>query len=69
MTTPQLVNNPCPSTSKTLDVPDLEVELCRLRLDRLRIVYAITEAENAIDVLTVRRRLPYDYGDLAELLA
>jgi mRNA interferase RelE/StbE len=44
-------------------------ELRRIRLDRWRIVYAITEADQAIDVLTVRKRPPYDYGDLERLLA
>jgi mRNA interferase RelE/StbE len=44
-------------------------ELRRIRLDRWRIVYAITETDQAIDVLTVRKRPPYDYGDLERLLA
>jgi len=30
---------------------------------------AITEADKAIDVLVVRKRPPYDYGDLEALLA
>ncbi len=38
-------------------------ELRRIRLDRWRIVYAITETDQAIDVLAVRKRPPYDYGD------
>lgn len=33
-----------------------------------RIVYAITEDGNWIDVLAVRKRPPYDYGDLRALL-
>lgn len=44
-------------------------ELRRSRLDRWRIVYAITETDQAIDVLTVRKRPPYDYGDLERLLS
>lgn len=36
--------------------------------DRWRIVYAVSEAEKAVDVLAVRKRPPYDYGDLEELL-
>jgi mRNA interferase RelE/StbE len=44
-------------------------ELRRIRLERWRIVYAITEVDRAIDVLTVRKRPPYDYGDLERLLA
>jgi mRNA interferase RelE/StbE len=44
-------------------------ELRRIRLERWRIVYAITEVDQAVDVLTVRKRPPYDYGDLERLLA
>ena len=44
-------------------------ELRRIRLDRWRIVYAITESDQVIDVLTVRKRPPYDYGDLERLLS
>jgi hypothetical protein len=29
---------------------------------------AVTEADRAVDVLAVRKRPPYDYGDLEELL-
>ena len=64
-----LADNPRPSQSKRLDPPDLEPELHRLRLDRWRIVYAVTEADKAVDVLAVRKRPPYDYGDLGQLLA
>jgi len=38
--------------------------LRRIRLDRWRMVYAITESDQARDSLTVRKRPPYDYGDL-----
>jgi mRNA interferase RelE/StbE len=44
-------------------------ELRRIRLDRWRIVYAVTETDQAIDVLAVRKRPPYDYGDLERLLS
>ncbi|WP_376788420.1 type II toxin-antitoxin system RelE/ParE family toxin [Thermoflexus sp.] len=40
----------------------------RLRMDRWRIIYAVDERNKIIDVLAVRKRPPYDYGDLAELL-
>lgn len=63
-----LADNPRPIKSKALDAPDFESEVRRLRLDQWRIVYAITEADNIVDVLTVRKRPPYDYGDLEELL-
>ena len=63
-----LSTNPRPSKSKKLDVPNIEYELWRVRLDKWRIVYAITEADQAVDVLAVRKRPPYDYGDLQGLL-
>jgi mRNA interferase RelE/StbE len=59
-----LASNPHPAGSLVLNVPESERELCRLRLDRWRVLYAVTEAEKAVDVLAVRKRPPYDYGDL-----
>ncbi|MDQ2997891.1 MAG: type II toxin-antitoxin system RelE/ParE family toxin [Chloroflexota bacterium] len=58
-------------TARNVDKQPLDLihELRRIRLDRWRIVYAITEADQAIDVLTVRKRPPYDYGDLERLLS
>lgn len=65
-----LADDPHPSESKALNVPeDLEYEVWRLRLDKWRVVYAIAEEDKAIDVLAVRKRPPYDYGDLEQLLA
>ena len=63
-----LPDNPRPPESQTLPLPGFECELRRLRLDRWRVVYTITEAENTVDVLAVRKRPPYDYGDLQGLL-
>jgi mRNA interferase RelE/StbE len=63
-----LASDPRPPKSKALDVTGLPCEVRRLRLDAWRIVYAITEAERIVDVLAVRKRPPYDYGDLATLL-
>jgi len=40
-----LAANPRPPKSKALTVTGLQVEVRRLRLDRWRILYAITEAE------------------------
>jgi mRNA interferase RelE/StbE len=66
----ELENNPHPAGSKQLGMSeDLPFELWRIRLDKWRILYTITEVESAIDVLAVRKRPPYDYGDLQELLA
>lgn len=64
----ELSNNPRPPESKRLNYPEFERELWRLRLDSWRIVYAITEVDNAVDVLAVRKRPPYDYQDLEILL-
>jgi mRNA interferase RelE/StbE len=64
----ELANRPHPAQSKQLDFHAPERQLCRFRMDKWRIVYAISEAENAIDILAVRKRPPYDYGDLQQLL-
>lgn len=63
-----LAENPRPAKSKALDVSGLQSEVRRLRLDRWRIVYAITEAAETVDVLAVRKRPPCDHGDLEALL-
>ena len=62
-----LAVHPRPHNSKRLSSAGSEHELRRLRLDRWRIVYAITEADEALDILAVRRRPPYDFGDLGAL--
>ena len=43
-----LAGNPRPSKSKALNVPDFGHELRRLRLDRWRIVYAVTDRDKAV---------------------
>jgi len=63
-----LAANARPAKSKALDVPGVRSEVRRLRLERWRIVYAVTEAEKTVDVLAVRKRPPYDYGDLESLI-
>jgi mRNA interferase RelE/StbE len=45
-----LADNPWPPKSKKLKVPDFEPELHRLRLDRWRIVYAITEDDSILHI-------------------
>ncbi len=73
-----LADVPRPMESKALAHPmaradaqprALPYELRRIRLDRWRIVYAITDADHVIDILAVRKRPPYDYGDLERLLS
>jgi mRNA interferase RelE/StbE len=64
-----------PAAGKDLDIsevmPDTEIqsEVWRLRLDKWRIVYVIADSEHTVDVLAIRKRPPYDYGDLQDLLA
>jgi mRNA interferase RelE/StbE len=64
----ELADKPLPKGSRELDLPDFENNLCWLRLDNWRVIYAVTESENTVDVLAVRKRPPYDYGDLQDLL-
>ena len=63
-----LAENPRPAKSKVLVVTGVPREVRRQRIDRWRIVHAITEAEQVVDVVAVRKRPPYDYGDLDRLL-
>ena len=68
-----LADDPRPPNSRALDVSDLDVppdvELRRIRMDPWRMVYAVNDAEAWVWVLAVRKRPPYDYEDLEELLA
>jgi mRNA interferase RelE/StbE len=68
-----LANDPRPPNSRALDVSDLDVppdvELRRIRMDPWRMVYAVNDAEAWVWMLAVRKRPPYDYEDLEELLA
>jgi mRNA interferase RelE/StbE len=65
-----LAEEPHPPESKKLDAPaETGVTLCRLRLDKWRVVYLIAEAERVIDIVAVRKRPPYDYGDLQDSLS
>jgi mRNA interferase RelE/StbE len=61
---------PRPHNSHRLRVPEgIELEVRRLRLDRWRVIYVVDEEWSEIGVLAVRKRPPYDYGDLQRLLA
>lgn len=62
-------DNPRPPSSKKLDLQETDCEVWRLRLDKWRVVYAISNTDKAVDVLAVRKRPPYDYGDLEKLLS
>jgi len=62
-------NEPRPDKTKTLKTSRTTLEVRRLRLDDWRIVYAINEELEQVQVLTVQRRPPYDYSNLEELLS
>ena len=47
----------------------MRLEARRLRLDRWRVIYVVDEEWAEIGVLAVRKRPPYEYDDLSELLA
>jgi mRNA interferase RelE/StbE len=68
----ELPGNLRPPQSRQLDVSiefQVEaVELRRLRIEQWRVVYAIDVAWDIVTVLAVRKRPPYTYDDLRELL-
>lgn len=51
-----------------ITVPKSAVTLHRFKLEKWRIVYAVDEETAAVDVMAVRQRPPYDYGDLQEII-
>ena len=63
-----LASEPRPTNSKALTGFETSYEGRRARLDRWRIVYLIDEESSTLSILTVRKRPPYNYNDLAELL-
>jgi mRNA interferase RelE/StbE len=65
-----LGDEPRPRYSRKLRPPaGIELEVRRLRLERWRVVYVVDEEWSEIGVLAVRKRPPYDYRDLPELLS
>jgi mRNA interferase RelE/StbE len=67
-----LLHDPRPAQSRPLDVPkDLAVEgveARRLRMDHWRVIYVVDHELDLISVMAVRRRPPYNYEDLGDLL-
>jgi mRNA interferase RelE/StbE len=64
---------PRPSYSQRLEIPlDLAregLEARRLRIESWRVLYVIDAEWEIITVLAVRKRPPYNYEDLRELLS
>jgi mRNA-degrading endonuclease RelE of RelBE toxin-antitoxin system len=69
----ELAEEPRPVESTVLDLTGVDmpagVEVRRYRVDAWRLVYAVNDEANWVWVLAVRRRPPYDYADLADLVA
>lgn len=69
-----LQTEPLPPKSKVLDLEKLSLEpvegvrFCRLRVENWRVIYAIEDEVELITVLAVRKRPPYQYDDLVELI-
>ena len=63
-----LADNPRPPGSQALKADKPGWEVHRLRLEVWRLVYAVQDSEARVVVLGVRKRPPYRYGDLEELL-
>lgn len=64
-----LAENPRPGPSVSLELPEHEGDVRRLRIDSWRIIYAVSDAARTFDVLGVRKRPPYQYEDLTDLIA
>jgi mRNA interferase RelE/StbE len=64
----EFAHQPQPPRSRKLQFNVPNRQLFRIRLDNWRIIYAVSESENTIDGLAVRKRPPYDYGDLVQRL-
>ncbi len=64
-----LADNPRSPRSKELNFTLPDAEPRRLRIERWRIVYAVIETDDVrmVAVVTIRKRPPYDYRDLADL--
>jgi len=69
-----LQQEPRPGNSKLLDATNIGVplqpntELRRVRIESWRMVYFIEEEPKLISVLAIRKRPPYQYEDLEQLL-
>jgi mRNA-degrading endonuclease RelE of RelBE toxin-antitoxin system len=67
-----LGSEPRPHHSRVLDAPEeilsSGLETRRIRLEKWRVIYVIDAEWDIVTVLAIRKRPPYDYSDLPELL-
>ncbi|MUG93921.1 plasmid stabilization system [Scytonema sp. UIC 10036] len=66
-----LAQAPRPHNSIELNLEgvDIDWEIRRIRLGGWRVIYAIDEEFQQVAVLGIRKRPPYDYEDISDLLA
>lgn len=65
----QLGEDPRPPASLAMRAAaNAALEVRRLRLDRWRIIYVVDEKWREVGVLAIRRRPPYAYEDIDDLL-
>jgi mRNA interferase RelE/StbE len=57
-----------PSRSNPLEIPDITLELRRIRIESWRVIYGVSETDQWVWILAVHKRPPYNYDDLPELL-
>ena len=57
-----------PPGSRPLEVEGLAAEVRRLQIDRWRVIYTVDSDWQEVVVYAVRKRPPYNYGDLVSLL-
>jgi mRNA interferase RelE/StbE len=61
-----LEKDPRPARSKQLTIEGEKREIRRLRLDKWRVIYLVLEEQPII--LAIRKRPPYNYEDLRDLI-
>jgi mRNA interferase RelE/StbE len=54
-------------STKIFQIPK-DIELRRIRMDRWRVMYVIEPELSLVTVLAIRKRPPYQYDDLEELI-
>ena len=64
-----LTNEPRPHFSRQLNLSDTDLEVWRLRLEKWRVIYVVDEEWSEIGILAIRKRPPYNYQDLQQMLA
>jgi mRNA-degrading endonuclease RelE of RelBE toxin-antitoxin system len=61
-----LERDPRPARSKQLTIDGGKREIRRLRLDKWRVIYLVLEEQ--LVIFAIRKRPPYNYEDLKDLI-